>query len=1039
MRLLVMAPHPGDEILGCGGLIRQCVEAGERVRVIIVTDGAAGGDPALRAAEATAGLALLGAAPPEFWHLPDGALPLGGAIRERYRAAAGSFGPTHLALPAPGEMHPDHRRLTRGLLTALAGHWQGELLFYESATPLSHPNRIYAIDGEAKLAALACHASRQAGGDCAAHARGMACMRGAAVAAPAGEAFLAYDWDGSPQNFFTQRPLISVVIRGDDRGFLRHALASLRLQSYDQLEAIIVWHGPDPLPDPEEAPDLDLTILRGPGPRSANLNAGLAAARGAYVAFLDQDDILLPTHLELLLAELQADPDLDIAYGDCRLVACRAGGNGITTHGTRQIFDREYRPGRLLSGNHIPLHSFLCLLRFARRIGFDESLEAYEDWDFLARAELAGATFRRVPEVVCEYRIYPEEGEEQTLEAVHARKGFIPWGERVAARLLSPGEPAGAALRARMAAGLEAELEEARRELAVLREERDTARAELALLRDGLARSAAWADLPAGRALHDGPVISVLLPVCDPEPALLAEAIRSVEQQGYPRWQLCIVDDAGADPRIAALLDQLETRAAADRRIRISRRRERGGIAAATRTAAGLADGAWLAFLDHDDRLAPDALLEIAAAAWRQPELTALYTDSRTIDLAGGLLHEFRKPDWSPETLLHLNYINHLTAVRRDAWEEAGGVRGCCEGSQDWDLWLRISRLPGFRAAHVARPLYDWRATPDSTAYRGVSAKPYALAAACRGVADHLAARGFTGVAVTPADPAPGVRLTWDAALLPLTAIVPTHANPDDLGRLLAGLAAADYPAGLRVIIVAHRVGDRATELLLADASRRAGWEVMTDGRPFNWSALNNAAAARAATPWLLFLNDDTELPAPDTLCRLCRYLTLSPETGAVGARLLYPPEQGGGVQHDGIITDPGWVAANLGEAHRGAHLMEVPRNVSAVTGACLLTTAEAFRRVGGLDERLASSFNDVDYCLRLRRAGYRILQASDVVLLHRESQTRGAPESGEAQRRLREEADLMRGQWGEFLRERYQMLYRHHCAGTHICAIPDA
>jgi len=1050
MRLLVFAPHPDDEILGCGGLLQRLGAERKAVRVVLVSAGEAGGDPAVRLAESAAGLETLGVPAPECWAMPDGALPLGAEIQARYRATVAAWRPTHIALPAPSEAHPDHRRLTRGLLAALTGQWQGELLFYETTTPLPMSNRVEQIDLDAKLAALACHASQQAQFDYLAHARGLAVLRGAAIGQAAAEAFIAYAWDGSPQNFFEQRPLVSIVVRAADRAFLAIALASVRAQDYDQLEVVVVWHGDDPLPDDRATPDLALTVLRGPGPRAANLNAGLAAARGQYVVFLDQDDVLHPGHVSTLLTELQADPALDIAYGDHRLVTCRRRGDAVEVVAVKPVRVEDYRTGRLLAGNFIPLHSFLCPLRLARRLGFDAALDAYEDWDFLARAELDGAQFRRVDAFVADYRLYPEGDAAGDLTTSHERKGFFAWTAVVKQKLLARLDATAFGNLTRLVGDLENERNLAREKLAALENSALAQRRELEDLRAERCRAEAWADLLApgalsepaaarlaGRAFADGPCFALLLPVCDPAPEHLIEAIHSVEQQTYPHWVLCVADDASTRPEVLALLAALEARGRTDLRIRVVRRPQRGGIVAATASARVLAaDTAWLAFLDHDDRLAPDALLEAATAIRRLPELDALYTDSRMIDRNGALLHEYRKPAWAPETLLHLNYINHLTLVRAARYDALGGLRSACEGSQDWDLWLRLARMPDCAVAHIDRPLYDWRASETSLAY-SLANKPYALTAASHALADHLAACGIAAPRAAPATDATGYVLDWSATLQPLTAIVPTHHNPDDLARLLAGLAASTYP-DLRVVLIANRVGDAATRALLADAAQRPGWRVVEDDRPFNWSALNNAAARLSDTPRLLFLNDDVELPEPDTLARLARYLTLDAAIGAVGARLEYAAEQGGGIQHDGIDTDPLWVARNLTDAQRGELVLGVPRNVSAVTGACLLTPRAAFERCGGFDERLAVAYNDVDYCLHLRRLGLRVVQASDVRLIHRESRTRGAPTSGFAFRQWQDEAQLMRDKWGDFLVEQHRLVYRHRYAGSRILATPN-
>jgi GT2 family glycosyltransferase len=405
----------------------------------------------------------------------------------------------------------------------------------------------------------------------------------------------------------------------------------------------------------------------------------------------------------------------------------------------------------------------------------------------------------------------------------------------------------------------------------------------------------------------------------------------------------------------------------------------------------------------------------------------------------GTLLHEYRKPDWSPETLLHLNYINHLSVIRRDSFEKAGGLRPGFDGSQDWDIWLRLSRLPGFSVAHVPKCLYDWRASEHSVAYSSES-KPYALNAACTAVKEHLTAKGLKAVDTQPAQEGVGVRSLWQAPCLPLTAIILTHRNPDDLAVLLSDLKAQDYPS-LSVCLVANRVTDPKTLELLEQAKSEPGWSVIEDNRPFNWAALNNAAARTVDTPWLLFLNDDVSLPHPDTLRDLTHYLSLDPAIAIVGTRLHFPAQEGNGVQHDGIITDPVWVASDLRDEHASSNEgIRTPRNVSAVTGACLLTRKAVFAACDGFDERLAVSYNDVDYCLHARRLGYRIVQASDVLAIHAHSRTIGfiAPGSP-AFLQWEEEKKLMQNKWGTFLSDPHRLQYNRAFAGLRIVHVPDA
>lgn len=1048
MRLLVFAPHPDDEILGCAGLMARVRRQGGAVRVVLVSDGAAGGDAALRDREFQAGLKSIGVDEHEAWSLADGAVPLDDDLIGRYAQLIADWRPTDLALPAPSEEHPDHRRVTRGVLEAAQGRWRGVLWFYETTTVLPQVNHVEAIDLVAKQAALAAHSSQLRQFDYVALSNALATLRGTAAGLPAGKAFLRFEWDGSPQNFFEARPLVSVIVRADDAGFLRVALDSLREQDYDQIEVCLVWHGSGPVP--ELASTLRVRVVAGGPTRSGNLNRGLAAARGVFVAFLDQDDVWMPAHLAVLVPELTSDDAVDIVFGDYRLVYCSREGDVIQPRAARPRSGQDHRPGILLTGNHIPLNSFVCRRRLAVSLGFEESLEAYEDWDFLARAELQGAGFRRVAELVCEYRVFAPPGEEPDLAQLHARKGYLRWRQVVLDRIAQRLTPAHSVAVLNLLGQLQTERQDVLVERDLARVEREALRERLLAVQTRLGEAQRWAEATspgpagvpalarmAGHAVAAGPVVSILVPVCDPEPAFLAEVVHSIQQQAYAGWQLCIADDASTRPEVLAILERLSALRATDPRVRVVRRPVRGGIVAASMDACRLADGDWVAFVDHDDRLRPQALLEVALLLHRQPQLECLYTDSCTIDRNGVVLHEFAKPDWAPETLLHLNYVNHLSLVRRDVFDAVGGLRAGFDGSQDWDLWLRLAARPNLQVAHLARVLYDWRAAETSVAY-AVSAKPYVIDAARRATREYLVGQGLDGVeAVAPTDRA-GMRYRWQARPEALTVIVPTHRNASDLRRLVDSLAAIEYPAPLAVQIVANRVApnDSSMQAVLDMARARPGWHVVADPQPFNWAAINNAAVQRTQTPWLLFLNDDVELRGADSLLALVRYFALGPDVGAVGARLLYGPERANAVQHDGVATATEWVARNIINEEDGTGL-GIPRNVAAVTGACLLTRRDCFDAVGGFDERFRVSYNDVDYCLSLRERGLRIVQASDVEWIHRESRTRGTLDDA-ARAELYAEGDLMRAKWADRLVDPLRLIYTGRYIASRILHVGE-
>ena len=1033
-KLLVLAPHPDDEVIGCGGLLSRLIGAGVPVKVVVVTDGAAGlpigTDTAVRQAESRAGLLQLGVRDCEFWDFPDGRLPFGGPIADRYRSLLARYAPSHILLPHPAESHPDHRALTRGWLMAIQGRWSGTLLFYETTQPCQPVNHFEdATDTlEHKLAALASHVSQLASFDYVKHCRLLAEMRGLAAGTAAAEAFLVFNWDGSPQQFFASEPLVSIVVRASNSELLEHALASLAQQTYPWIEIILVWFGEGPAPDTAHL-GLPVVVVQGTRNRGANLNAGAGAAHGDFVGFLDEDDIFYVAHVSNLVAELVATPDVDIAFSGCRVVSCRRERDTVSVVGTVETIDHLYEAGRLLLGNYVTLHSVLLRRNVVRAISFDPGLEAYEDWDFFAQAEQRGFHFARVDGLGCEYRLYPAPGDEATVEAIHRGKGYTRWREIVHDRICRRLAPLDLDRLEKFADRNEGPLKKLEKERDEQAKELARARAESGEFRDaaGWMRAVMELDssLPAavdasmrhliGRNLP-GPTITIAVPVYETEPRLLAIMLQSIVDQSYPRWQLCVVDDASTDAGTRQVLDDFARMRADDARIIVRRRPQNGGIVAATNDALALATGELVAFVDHDDVLDQDALLHVAMAVRRQPGARLIYTDSRIIDHVGNVLNVFSKPDWSPTTLLAYQYINHLTVIRRDLLERLGGLRQDFAGSQDWDLLLRLrDELRDGDVIHLPHPLYDWRATNTSVAY-SVSSKPWAVAAAQSALADALARHVEAPVNVKSSPYGPGYLVDWKSRERAVTVVIPTHGNRDGLRSCLNGLLEqTEYPA-LQLLVMANRCEDAGMRSDFDALAGRAGVRVVDDPGPYNWAALMNRAMAKVETEAVLFLNDQVEIIEPDWLRRMQRFLDL-PGTGAVGAMLYHPD---GELEHGGIETDQEWIASHV---TRSFGLDGVPgiRDVSAVTGACLLTTRAAIARLGGFDDAIPTRYGDVDFCLALRQAGYRVLQAADVRLKYHASATRGRVERPD-DAGFNEEIGRMRRKWGSLLRERYRV-----------------
>lgn len=520
------------------------------------------------------------------------------------------------------------------------------------------------------------------------------------------------------------------------------------------------------------------------------------------------------------------------------------------------------------------------------------------------------------------------------------------------------------------------------------------------------AERAGWAGTP--------PIVTVIMPVCDPPPGVLEQAIASVEGQSYAGWRLRIADDASRHPGVRAAL---QAAAARDPRIAVVWRAERGHISAASNSALAGAEGEWVTFLDHDDLLHPHALHHVAAALVADPGLDLVYTDEDKIDEHDSHFEPHFKPDWDPDRLLAQNYVCHLAVYRRALVEAVGGLRTGYEGSQDHDLVLRIGeRTSPDRIRHLPRVLYHWRAVSGSTA-RGIEAKPYAVAASRRAVADHLArCRPDARLVETEGKP----RVVWPLPdpVPAASVIIATRDRLELLRRCVDGvLRATDY-AHREVVVVDNGSERPETLAWLAAITADPRVRVLRRPGPFNFSALMNDGAAAAGGRVLVFLNNDVEPLEPGWLGELVRQ-AWRPEVGAVGAKLLYPDRK---VQHAGVAMAGDWVARHVGvgvpdHAAGYAGRMTCVQAQSAVTGACLAMRREVFETIGGFDaERLAVDFSDIDLCLKAEALGLRVLWTPFARLLHHESASRGPYPSAAKRGRWEAEAAVMRERWGDRL-----------------------
>lgn len=491
----------------------------------------------------------------------------------------------------------------------------------------------------------------------------------------------------------------------------------------------------------------------------------------------------------------------------------------------------------------------------------------------------------------------------------------------------------------------------------------------------------------------NAPRFSILTPVYQTPPGVLRKMLSSVRRQSYGEWELCLVDDCSEEPEVRELLDAA---AAADPRIRVEHRTENGGIVAASNDALAMARGEFIALLDHDDALHPDALLHVAAAIDGNPETDYVYTDEDKIDLGGRHSEPFFKPDWSPERMRTQMYTCHLSVMRRTLVEEVGGFDPGLEGSQDWDLVLKVTERA--RAIlHVPRVLYHWRTLETSAASGGEAVKPYAYEAGRRAVQAHCERIGLP--ARVERDPDDSGVLHLEPTLErqpPVSIVIPTGGQIRDVRfepkvlvvNCVRSIVERSTYDNYEIVVV---VGDAVLPVIIQELRDIAGDRlrlVRFEG-PFSFSAKINLGVVRSEGEHVLLLNDDIEVVTPNWLERMVMYSD-HPGIGAVGGRLLFGD---GRLQHVGIGFDeglPGHHYYGFAGDYRGyMNAVRIARNCLGVTAACLMSPREIFKEVGGMTNELPMNFNDVDYCLKVHRAGARIVYDPDLVLYHYESSTR--------------------------------------------------
>lgn len=1135
-RVLVLAPHPDDEVFGCGGAIAAHLRQDAVVQVVILTEGDLHGDPSVRAKESMAAAALLGYGTPEFWLEKDRSLVADERLVVRLAEKLHSTQVDLIYAPSPWEIHPDHRQTCLLAVEALKRTESPcRIAFYEIGAPL-RPNLLLDITPYRALKeqAMACFASQmqhQAYGE---HMAALNRYRTYTLPADikAAEAFLLMSADElpaladclpawaaspSPQALNRNPALVSILVRSTDRAYLLEALDSIALQTWPNIEVVVIAAKPEHKNLPQRVGRHPVRLIPTDRPldRATAANRALKEARGEYLLFLDDDDWLMPSHIARLVHVLERQSSAHAAYTGIVLVKPDGTPAG-------QTLDLPFDWVRQRAGNLTPIHAVLFRSSLlSQGLAFDESLGIYEDWDFWLRLSQM-TPLLHLPGISAAYRMHESSGvHDELMSANRAAKDIqTDWQTRppvtqdevmhrvwaftdLETQLLGMHADLGALqvsvterqsqlehvtlqLTQKEEQWFEAQkqLENLHAQLAsaettvdamrhsrswrltapvrtlgqLARKVRNKVRTTLQRLHHNIQRMrrlptmvskfgwkyawkrvrhqlnqgdayhqwiennepAASTYLKLGRLIADWqkrPLVSVLMPTYNSPLTYLKQAIESVQAQIYPHWELCIADDASPDLRVREYLRQV---AAKDPRIVLSFREENGHISESSNTALKTTKGEWVALLDHDDLLHPLALYFVIEALQRTPDAEIIFSDEDKIDANGLRYGPYFKGDYNRELMWAQNMISHLGCYKRETLLEIDGFRKGFEGSQDYDLALRvIERSHASQIVHVPRVLYHWRAIEGSTALAS-DQKPYAELASRKALTEHLSRIGIKAT-VSAAPEIPNMNRVQPElpSPLPLVSIlIPTRDRIELLRTCIDSLQTISTYPQIEIIVIDNGSIEEQSLSYFATLQQR-GIKVIRDDSAFNYSALNNRAAKIASGEFLCLMNNDIEITTPGWLEEMLSFAAL-PGVGAVGTRLWYP--QGHGLQHGGVVIGLGGVA---GHAHVGLPKgqtgyfgrIALHHRLVAVTAACLLIRKSHYSSVMGLDENLAVAFNDVDFCLRLYQLGLACVFTPYAEMVHHESASRGNDLSEAQIERFMTEEKFMHERWKDVLK----------------------
>lgn len=505
------------------------------------------------------------------------------------------------------------------------------------------------------------------------------------------------------------------------------------------------------------------------------------------------------------------------------------------------------------------------------------------------------------------------------------------------------------------------------------------------------------------------PLVSILIPVYNVSSELLSKCLDSILNQYYKNIEVCLVDDASTNQQTIDTLKKYEKKY---NNIHVQFNKVNGHISKTTNDALNMAKGEFIALMDNDDELSPHAISEVVKALNKNSQLDFIYSDEDKLDLNGNRCEPHFKPDYSPDTLLSSNYISHLGVIRRSLMIEVGGEEIGLEGSQDYDLYLKVVEKTN-NIYHIPKVLYHWRMVEGSTSM-SISNKNYAVNNGLKAIEKALIRRKIKGTVVID-EKTPYYIVNYVYKQSPMVSIIiPTKDYAETLECCLSSIYKKTAYKNYEVIVVNNNSVENKTFALFDEYKKKyKNFKVLDANYEFNYSKINNEAVDKCKGKFICLLNNDTEIISENWLDVMVGYASQK-HIGAVGPKLLYPDDT---VQHAGVILGLGGVASHAFIGHSNNDFgmygrLRVPYNYSGVTAACLIVSKSKYLEVGGLDENLRVAYNDVDFNIKLLNKGYYNVCTPQVMLYHFESKSRGYDTTPEKLKRFQEEHKFMYDHW---------------------------